>query len=275
MTKMTKAELQMYAEKCQIDFVGIAPAERFRDLPPQFNPLSIFPEMKNVIVCVQEIPRGVFRGVEEGTLWQRASRLIIPHYIYELARYLEDEDCLAVPCSPLSQDRWPEGIKFRKSQVEPNVYPSLEYAAVAAGLGEISYSGLFMTPQFGTRQALGMLFTDLDIEADELPDFKTCCGTACKECIKACPMGAVEGEDSVSILGKTFTVARLNKNICKLCPNGAFPDTTCETSMPNRLTAACNRACLVCLEAGDKLEKKFRTPFRRRPAWGIKFEEMR
>jgi epoxyqueuosine reductase QueG len=231
--------------------------------------------MKNVIVCVQEIPRGVFRGVEEGTLWQRAPRQITAHFMYELSRYLEDEGCLAVPCSPLSQDRWPEGIKFRKSNVEPNVYPSLEYAAIAAGLGEIGYSGLFLTPQFGLRQSLGMLITDLDIEGDELFSGRVCNASSCKECVKACPMGAVKGEQEVKILNKTFTTAKLDKNICNLCPNGAFPDTTCEASMPNRLTAACGRACLACLDAGGKLEKKYQSPFRRRPAWSIKLEEMK
>jgi epoxyqueuosine reductase QueG len=195
--------------------------------------------------------------------------------MYELARYLEDEGCLAVPCSPLSQDRWPEGIKFRKSRIEPNVYPSLEYAAVAAGLGTIGYSGLFLTPQFGIRQSLGMLITDLEIEGDELFSGSICSGASCKECVKACPMDAMEGEIDVRILNKVFTTAKLDKNICNLCPNGAFPDTTCETAMPNRLTAACGRACLACLDAGGKLEKKHKSPFRRRPAWGMKLEEMK
>jgi epoxyqueuosine reductase QueG len=212
--------------------------------------------MKNVIVCVQEIPRGVFRGTEEGTLWQRAPRQIVAHYMYALARFLEDEGCKAVPCSPLSQDRWPEGVKFRKSTVEPNVYPSLEFAATAAGLGEIGYLGLFLTPQFGIRQSLGMLITDLDIEADKPFSGSICPGASCGECIKACPMGAAN-----------------NKNICRLCPNGAFPDTTDESSMPNRLTAACGRACLACLES--KVEKKYKTPFRRRSAWSMKLEEMK
>ena len=274
---LTPEELKNYTDKCEMDFFGIAPAERFRDVPPQYSPLSIFPRMKNVIVCVQEIPRGVFRGTEEGTLWQRASRQILPHYMYQLARYLEDEGCLAVPCSPLSQDRWPEGVKFREGNVEPNVYPFLEYAAVAAGLGEIGYSGLFLTPQFGIRQALGMLITDLEIEAAPLnaADSRICGGTSCKECVKACPMGASEGDEQVKILNSVYTTAKFNKNICNLCPNGAFPDTTNETSMPNRLTAACARACIACLENECKLEKKYHLPFRRRPAWGIKLDELR
>ena len=272
---MNRKKLNDYAEKCHIDLVGIAPAERFRDLPPQFNPLSIFPEMKNVIVCIQEIPRGVFRGTEEGALWQRASRQINPHYMYELARYLEDEGCLAVPCSPLSQDRWPEGVRFRNGNVEPNVYPSLEYAAMAAGLGEPGYSGLFLTPQFGIRQALGMLITDLETEADEQAAGGICRGASCRECIKACPMGSAEGEEQVKVLNRVFTTAKLNSGICNLCPNGAFPDTTSETSMPNRLTAACGRACLVCLEKAGIPEKKYNNPFRRRPAWSLTQEELR
>jgi epoxyqueuosine reductase QueG len=270
---MTRSELEKYAAKCGIDRIGIAPVNRFKELPPQFSPLSIFPEMRSVIVCVQEIPRGIFRGVEEGTLWQRAPRQISPHDMYEFARYLEDSGCLAVPCSPLAQERWPEGIKFRQGNVEPNVYPSLEYAAVAAGLGEIGYAGLFLTPQFGIRQSLGMLITDLDIAGDPLFDGTVC--DRCGECAASCPMGAALGETAVRILDRTFTCAAFNRNLCSLCPNGAFPDTTSDKAMPNRLTAACGRACLAHLDSGGKLEKKYKSPFRRRPAWGMTLEELR
>lgn len=79
---ITKNELNAMAKNAGIDLVAVAPAERFRDCAPQFNPLSIFPEAKSIILCAQEIPRGNYCGIEEGTLWMRAGRLINAEYIY-------------------------------------------------------------------------------------------------------------------------------------------------------------------------------------------------
>ncbi|MDD5603791.1 MAG: hypothetical protein PHG48_06940, partial [Eubacteriales bacterium] len=150
---LSKARLMEYAKKSGIDVAAVAPASRFKVspeiLPPQFSPLTIFPDAKTVIICAREIPRGAFRGIEEGTLWQRSSRFIEPVYMYSFARCLEDEGCIAVPSTPLAKERWPEGVKFRSGKVEPNVYPDMDFAVVACGLGEIGYCGLVITPQFG------------------------------------------------------------------------------------------------------------------------------
>jgi hypothetical protein len=39
---MIKETLQQYAAKCEIDIIGIAPAERFKDVPPQLAPFPFF-----------------------------------------------------------------------------------------------------------------------------------------------------------------------------------------------------------------------------------------
>lgn len=59
---MLKDELALFVKEAGLDLVGIAPIERFKDLPPERHPSSIFPEAKTVVVLAQEIPRGTFRG---------------------------------------------------------------------------------------------------------------------------------------------------------------------------------------------------------------------
>lgn len=160
---MLKDELAVFVKKAGLDLLGIAPIERFKDLPPKNHPSSIFPDAKTVIVLAQEIPRGTFRGIEEGTLWMRAPRQIAPRYTYKIARFLEDRGWEGVPVAPLPPERWPDGVPVSKTGVAPNVSPPLEYAAVVAGLGEIGFCRIFLTPQFGPRQSLGMVITDAPI----------------------------------------------------------------------------------------------------------------
>lgn len=269
-TTVTKKELLAMAKACGIDLVAVAPAERFRACTPQFSPLSIFPEAKSIILCMQEIPRGSYRGIEEGTLWTRAGRLINARYIYSLARMLEDMGGVAVPSSPLAGERWPEGVKFRGGQIEPNVYPDLEYASVACGAGQISLTGQLVTKEFGVRQALGLITTDLVIEPDDLFTETLCDG----KCEKTCPMDAIDAGSITEreVCGVTYRVAAVDRRKCRYCPNGAFPDTTAPNAEANRNTAACTRDCVVCLEQRGIGTRN--TPFRQHESWGIDLSEL-
>jgi len=273
---ITKAKLKEYAARSGIDAFAVAPASRFEALPPQFSPLTIFPEAKSVIICAREIPRGCFRGIEEGTLWQRSSRFIEAIHMYTFARFLEDEGGIAVPSTPMAKERWPEGVKFRSGKVEPNVYPELEYAVIACGLGEIGYCGLVITPQFGIRQSLGLITTDLEIETDEVFTDHICDRENCSRCIEGCPMGAIDANKPVQheVCGVKFTTASINRLKCRYCPNGTFPDTTHPDAMPNRLAAACSRACMAHLEESGLIQNNLKTPFRRRKAWGFDLNEL-
>ena len=60
--------------------------------------------------------------------------------------------------------------------------------ARAAGIGWIGKSLLLVTPEFGPRVRLATLLTDL--EAPDCDEVEPDCGD-CKECIEACPVGAL------------------------------------------------------------------------------------
>ena len=68
--------------------------------------------------------------------------------------------------------------------------------AIDAGLGQLSRLGLLITPQFGPRQRLCKVITDLPLAADEPVDFgvtEFC--SVCKKCARECPAQAVfQGE---------------------------------------------------------------------------------
>jgi len=285
---MLKEELKSFAKEIGIDLVGIAPIERFKDVPPERHPSSIFPEAKTVIVLAQEIPRGTFRGIEEGTLWMRAPRQIAPRYTYRIARFLEDRGWEGVPVAPLPPERWPEGIPVAKSGVAPNVSPSLEYAAVAAGLGEIGFCRIFLTPQFGPRQSLGMVITDAVIEGDPIFNGTVCDKEDCLECVSNCSLNAISRDDieTIVIAGKEMRCGKVNFKACKLCPQGVYLDEASQRATPttnidylgkktieeislNRLSSACVRACITHLEKTGRVTKRYNTPFRIREPWKL------
>jgi ferredoxin len=64
--------------------------------------------------------------------------------------------------------------------------------AIDAGLGELGRCGLLVSPQFGPRQRLCKVFTDLPLQPDQPVDFglRTFCPT-CGICAWRCPAGAI------------------------------------------------------------------------------------
>ncbi|HOG49520.1 MAG TPA: hypothetical protein PKY10_02920 [Lentisphaeria bacterium] len=267
----SRATLNEWAAAQKLDLIGVAGPEHYAEVAPQWNPLSILPKAKSIIVFAREIPRSYFRGIEEGTLWMRVNRYLGADDGYCLCRRFEDNGFLAVPCSLLAQQRWPDGVEYKAGKPAPNVAPDIRVAAQLAGLGEIGYNGMFLTPQFGPRQALGMLLCEAKLDYDTPFLFGTICRREqCLACQTGCPAQALGPKAEVCQVGnQTAKIGVFNNEACRFCVNGAYPDTSCATAPPNRLAAACVRACIACLEDGGIVKTRFKAPFRRRAAWGL------
>ena len=95
-----KAALEAGADAC-----GIAPMSRFDGAPDVMNPQFLFPEAKSCIGFVFRIPRGVQRGIEEGTTYYHYSTIgiecleetIMPMAQLKVAMLLEEEGFIALP----------------------------------------------------------------------------------------------------------------------------------------------------------------------------------
>lgn len=89
-----KAALAAGADKC-----GIAPMSRFDGAPDEMNPQFLFPEAKSCIGFVFRIPRGVQRGIEEGTQFYQypsmayggINEIFAPAVLYHVGKVIEDE----------------------------------------------------------------------------------------------------------------------------------------------------------------------------------------
>ena len=261
--------------KAGVDLIGIANIERFDELTRNKHPKSIFPETKSVVVLGRRITRGTLRGVEEGTQFNTyylygyswLEDRFLAYVTYEAVVFLEDHGWEAVPLPGLPSEIPPMGIPVRADSPPPNVFLDLEDAAVRAGLGEIGYCGVLLTPKFGPLQRVQAILTDAELKPD--PILKSTICDDCKICSKYCPLGAFIGEREISVCGKNMTVAEIDYSKCKVCKNGALPNRYYESAKPDRIAALCVRSCLNHLEREGRIKSRFNEPFRKREPWAL------
>ena len=227
-TELTKERLREYALARGLDLFGVANIERFEGAPRRMHPASMFPEARSVIVVGKRIVRGGWRGIEEGTYWPSytyfdyhglLNTFFIPLPLYETACLIEDSGWEAVPYYPGVPETQPPIEPLRKGAVAPSVELAIRIAGVAAGVGEIGWSKVFLTKKYGPRQRLAAIVTDMPLEPDPLIEP----GTICKRdmaCVKGCP-GAIphirEGRTiQVQIEDKVYEWADVHMGRCCL-----------------------------------------------------------
>lgn len=237
---LTSEMIKKAAYEAGADLCGIAPMSRFNGAPDEMNPQFLFPEAKSCIGFVFRIPRGVQRGIEEGTQFYQypsmayggINEILAPTVLYQVGKVIEDEGYEAFvyrntgargvvsdmdgsagnSLSPEEQIEVVENAKtstahhrsvqYTRPTREGNVAPDLQFqfriAAVACGLGEIGYSKMLLTPQFGPLQRVAFLFTDAELEYDEMYNGKPLC-RHCYACVRECPGHCIPMDKTVSI----------------------------------------------------------------------------
>lgn len=239
------AALAAGADKC-----GIAPMHRFAGAPREMDPRLLFPEAKSCVGFVFRIPRGVQRGIEEGTQFFQypsmayggINEIFAPQVLYQVGKLIESEgyeafvyrntgargavsDMDGAPGNTISPEEQIEvndqartatahhrSVQFTRPVRPGNACPDLQFhfrlAAVACGLGEIGWSKLLLTPEFGPLQRVAFLFTDAVLEYDEMYSGKPLC-RRCGACVRECPGGCIPPIGS----GKTVRVEMEGKVI--------------------------------------------------------------
>ncbi len=204
---LTKEALREYAlNVVGVDKLGVANIERFEGAPADMNPRNVMPKARSVVVFAKRILRGTFRGVDEGTHWPSYhvySYAGLNHMLgvanYRLARFVEQSgfDACSLSAKATSREFGPSGPPPSPGMPPHDVVVQFRIAATLAGLGEMGWSKVFMTREFGPRQRLGILLTDAELEPDPIETGVLC--DRCKRCVAECPAGAISRDKSVSI----------------------------------------------------------------------------
>lgn len=316
---MTSAEIKKYAKSFGADIVGIASMDRFEGCPAQMDPRYIMPKAKSLIVMGFRVMRGSLRGIEEGTFFSNYSAMgyggltytYIPVTVMNLCKVIEDEGYEAVPMG--HQSDW-RGIdnrgKLRENysrpvepgKPQPDIMLHLRICAFLAGLGEIGYSKMLLTPEFGPRLRIGVVLTEMELEPDPIYNGPKLCNK-CKACVTNCPGHAISGEKTVKITvaGHELEWGELDCDACDIAFRGGeiCKDGERGTYLPDRDDVkpashspfynkpanlyntgqavcgarGCTRACMINLEKRGVMTNKFKEPFRTKKLWSVDWSD--
>ncbi len=311
--KLTSAMVKEQAKAMGADLCGIASMDRFEGTPAQFDPRYIFPNAKSCIVLGFRIPRGYFRGIEEGTYFAsyagmgygNINRIVSPLSLRYLCCYIEDFGWEAAPVPNLfmgnavkfeTQKLAPEySVPVRDGLPQPDILVDYRVCAYLAGLGQIGYSKVFLTPEFGPFQRFVILLTDAPLEPDPIFEGQLC--DRCMRCAKACTGGAISMTETESITlfdGRKIEWGKLDVLKCSTAYMGAHkeynpflpegtpsPEELSETyhgyhhkqnwtgymsadgnNPPIEGARGCMRECYAHLEQRGVLTRNFHNPFR-------------
>ena len=239
---MTQAELTARVKELalanNLDYVGVASIERLQDEPERRKPEDYLPGARTVVSLGIRLSQGVMlanrlahhegpRHAIFSYLWYGYG-LPSLHYLDRTAllitRLLEREGYIAIPVMAAS----PFDIQSNLMEF------SNQHAACAAGLGELGFSGLVMTPDVGPRARFSSVITTAPLEADALYDGPRLCDVeSCRKlgqgrllCESSCPTKAI-GPDAqtVKVGGKDYRVGQFARFRCMWGSMGLLKET--------------------------------------------------
>ena len=233
-----KEELKRFCREMGIDYVGVASVDRLANLPEGHRPGDLLPEAKSVVVLGIKLPKAVI-ALHKRVFKGEAAR----HHYFSYSRFgyrkiNEDLDTAALHLVDYIEKKY-EKVAYPIPSSEPMdeelqmAAMSNRYAAVCAGLGQMGWSGLVITPKDGPRVRWISVVTQLELEPDPLYTEKLCDPGKCRICVKVCPVGALSSSEQIDVQIGDFKTAysKRNKPLCRCATNGLVKGT------PGRLQA--------------------------------------
>ncbi len=231
---LDSATVKQWARDCGADLVGIGSMDRFEGAPKDCDPRYIFPGAKAIVGLGFRVHRGLLRGIEEGTFfaaypalgYANINDVHAPMVLRKLGSLIEDNGYEAMLYSNTSvRFGTNQGKPVSPDKPRPDVFLHFRIAAFICGLGEIGYSKVFLTPQFGPRQRFAFLLTDAPLAADPFYSGPRLCDR-CKRCVADCPAAAISGERTVkvTVAGRQIEWGELDEDKCSIGWQAASPE---------------------------------------------------
>lgn len=316
---ITSQDIKEAAKRMGADIVGIGSIDRWSTAPIQMDPKQIMPNAKSIIALGFRVLRGSLRGIEEGTYFSNYSSmgyggityLYMPMTVINLSKMIEDAGYEAIPMGHQSDWRAIDSLGNLKEnysrpvapgKAAPDVMISMRIAGFLCGLGEIGYSKMLLTPEFGPRVRIGIIITELELEPDPIIEPGTLCNR-CMACVRECPGGCIPADRTIKAnvggydlewadvdmlkcnwvfqggaeckegeKGGYFTDAPEIKDKYKpseISPFNTRPQRLYKTGKAICGAKGCTRACMISLERRGVLKNKFENPFRTQKPWRV------
>jgi epoxyqueuosine reductase QueG len=202
------------------DLVGIAPVERFANAPEGHKPTDFLPECKSVI----SIGLHIFQGMAD--VWgeyDEPGKTITPYLFYgygltnlessrmvnRMAKLLEYQGHKTLCFMPTWMTSFYKYLDDTLVTGKVRAEFSHRHAAAAAGIADLGWNSLALTPEFGSMNRFNSILTSAELEPTPLYDGPALCrkDECGARCVRVCPADAfseTEGQ-SLTIDGKTIT----------------------------------------------------------------------
>jgi epoxyqueuosine reductase QueG len=192
-----KDRIKQAAYSLGADLVGVGDIGRCKHAPIMMSPQGLMPGAKSVIVMALHYPDvcielgGESHPQHMGPYeTQNLMNQRLDEMSYRLATELERMGARAIPI--VSSNIWRYN---RYKDLEAIFAPDVShiYMAVVAGLAEIGFNGLAMTPEYGSRARFITVITDAELAPDPLIEPGSICDR-CMLCREHCPTDALSTE---------------------------------------------------------------------------------
>ena len=211
-----KKKIKELARRNEIDYFGIAPVDRFINAPKWHRPNELLPGAQSVIsigmkmnlgpqltqrMALADLSGRRLRHTTFSYRWFGYGMLnmyFMDRVAFLMAKVLEGEGEVAIPMVS-------SGVEDLRAVTAAF---SNRHAAVAAGLGELGWNGLCITPDVGPRARFGSIITTAKLDPDPMYEGPRLCDPdKCKEigagipvCIRVCPINNFNHDRSVKVV---------------------------------------------------------------------------
>jgi len=204
------------------DLVGIATTAALADGPPSADPRYLLPSASSVVSFALSLDRHIVQDFISKKSWRPhcENRKAVAQKLYTigdgLVERLRSEGYEAVNVE-LNNNYRPEQDAADITEMTA-FHPdfSHRYAALAAGIGRLGWSGNLLTKDYGALVELGSVVASATLTADTpITDEEHPCDR-CKMCSLVCPVEMVRPKAStqVTVAGITETISRKRPNAC-------------------------------------------------------------
>ncbi|MFQ6075505.1 MAG: 4Fe-4S dicluster domain-containing protein [Candidatus Bathyarchaeia archaeon] len=186
-------ELKRYVKHLEIDFIGFCPVDRLDEAPEDRRPRRYLENAESMISIgyrlnyapIQNLPISRSAYVLEHAYANRHLDFVS----HMVARFLEERGFEAIGFST-GAGFYP-GVGKTPKRFAGDI--SNKHAAVACGLGKFGLNNLVLNPACGPRFRLATAITDARLRYDRPLEENPCMTHNCEECIKICPVNALDG----------------------------------------------------------------------------------
>jgi epoxyqueuosine reductase len=217
-----ETKLKSLALSLGADLVGVTSKDILADGPPSADPRYLLPSANSVISFAVSLDRDIAKDFISKKKWlpHCHNRKAIAQTLYTigdaLVEQLRSEGYEAVNVDLNNNYRPEDAAADLTEMIEFHPDFSHRYAALAAGIGRLGWSGNLLTREYGALVELGSVLTSAALTPDTPISDKEHPCDRCKMCSLVCPVGMIHPKASTKVIvaGVTETISNKRPNTC-------------------------------------------------------------